>query len=349
MYYLERIAVCFFLLIIVSCGDDEIPQELSCAIDDFSSGVMVINEGPFQNGAGSINMIDDALGNISNAYTQNNCDSLLGSIAQSATVLNDRIAVVVNNSNLIKVLSKNTLEQEGEITGLNLPRYLIKGDGDLAYVSQWGADGVSGSVAEVDLSSYEVLRTVSTGSGPEELKMINGKLYVPHAGGFGRDSIVVVLEPSSMTIEKTIETGQNPQSIVADGNYVWVLNNGYNDWLNPDNSKNGSLVRLENDEIIESFDLGIGNTDLARSNGNGTLYWLSTDSVLFYEQNASSPGELTMGFFYDLALDNSTGRLYVCDAADFNSNGSILQLDLIDGSQITEFQVGIIPGEVVFY
>lgn len=337
----------------MSCGDDdEMTMGTSCSQDNLTAGVLIVNEGPFSNGTGSLTIQDDNLGLIQDAYTRNNCDSLAGSILQSATVIGDKIAVVSNLSNVVRILNANTMEEVGVISGLKLPRYIVGGAGNLAYVSQWGLDGVSGSVAEVDLSTFTVLREVATGSGPEELQLFDNMLYVPNSGGFGEDSTIVVINPADFTIAKTILTGINPQSLAFDvNNILWVLNVGAYDFVDPALNRPGSLVRITNDQVssgIEDLDTGVSN--LIYDDVERIFYWIQGANIASYK---SSGNTLTLdaipGFYYDLAQHPSTGIIYLCDAKDFNSQGEVLTYDPVTGAMGPSIAAGLIPSEVIFY
>ncbi|NNE30129.1 MAG: hypothetical protein HKN16_10865 [Saprospiraceae bacterium] len=354
LYYLV-----LFLSFIISCdSEDEIPSEIcngvevaldDCVQDNFSEGILVVNEGPFGSGSGSITMIDDALDLVPSAYRRNNCDTEIGNITQSAAIIGDKVLVVVHNANLIRVLDLSTLNELCTITGLELPRYVLPVTTNLAYVSQWGSDGVSGSVAEIELSSFSVTREVATGSGPEELVWFNDKLYVPHVGGFGRDSHLVVVNTATMSVVKKIVVGDNPQSAVVVGGDIWCLNSGFTDFGDPANSTLGSLMKIENDEVVETHVAPRGSTDLVFRFLTNTFYWRTQVSLQTMHVDGPFPQSLVFFVYYDLAYDVSRDQLVACDAKDFASQGAIVRINPEDGSKLEEIPAGLIPGEVVFY
>lgn len=328
----------------MSCNpDDDIPEDTSCSQDAIISGVMVVNEGPFTAGFGTLTVIDNTLGTIQDAFARNNCDSLLGNVVQSAAVLGNQIAVVVNNANVVYFLDATTLESKGSITGLSLPRYIVAGPDNRAYLSQWGSGG--GKVSEIDLDNYTITRELSTGNGPEELAFHNGKLYVPHVGGFLSDDKVVVIDPTSMSIEKTIVTGTNPQSIVFVGDDMWVINNGQYDEFNP---LPGALVKITDDVVAESYESPFGSADLGYAAAANSLFWLQFGNI-YQHVLGSGMAEAASGVYYDLSVNPDDGYLYLCNAKDFNSQGDLVVMDPMTLTVIETFPTGIIPGEILFY
>ena len=72
---------------------------------------------------------------------------------------NDKYYIVVNNSSKIEIVNKTDFVSTGVIEGLAQPRYFLGIDNQKAYVSQWGANGLDGSLAIIDLSDNSVTKT----------------------------------------------------------------------------------------------------------------------------------------------------------------------------------------------
>jgi hypothetical protein len=99
---------------------------------------------------------------------------------------------------------------------------------DKAYISQWGATGVDGSIAVLDLTSWEIQQTISTGSGTEQMLQVDGLIYAVNSGGFGRDSLLLGIDPNSNTIISETAVGDNPGSLVAgDSGNIWTIGRGH--------------------------------------------------------------------------------------------------------------------------
>ena len=183
----------FFLFLIsgvlfgLSSCKDEDPIEPST----FEDGIFVTNEGPFQNGTGTISFYSRKTGTITNnIFQEANDGEELGNIVQSMTIHNDLAYIVVNNANKIVIANATNFEKVGEITNLELPRYFLPVNEDKAFVSQWGADGTTGSVKVIDLTTNKISNTIDVRPGPESMIKIDGFVYVTNSGGFTADSVV---------------------------------------------------------------------------------------------------------------------------------------------------------------
>ncbi len=107
------------------------------------------------------------------------------------------------------------------IEGLELPRFFLPIDNQFAYVSQWGADGISGSLAKVDLLSKKVVKTIAIGSGPEKMLRVGNTVLVANGGGYGVDSTVVAIGTSDdQIIQRYYASGKNPSSMVLENQQV---------------------------------------------------------------------------------------------------------------------------------
>ncbi len=341
----------FFVLISLlafSCGTDEdpfIPEE-TCVKEVFESGLYIANEGPFSNGSGTITYFNTTSKAIQEeAFAFNNCDDPLGSIVQSIATFENKAYIVVNNSNKIIVADASSLEKSGEITGLELPRYFLPVGDNKAFVSQWGADGVTGSIAVVDLTSLNILKTIPANAGPENMILINDEVFVANAGGFARDSVVTVINVGTEEVTSTIILGDNPQSFVVDNsNRLWCLSKGFSDFYEPTNNTFGQLDLIENGQVTQSIEISNSSRWLAINNAGNELYYIGAGGI--YKQSVtSSTAETTpmiAGNFYSLAVDFNTNQIYASDALDFSSKGIIYRYNT-DGTAIDSFESGIVP------
>ena len=337
-----------FLLSLPSCEDDIIEDDLpTCVKDTYGTGVYISNEGPFSSGSGTITYFDsnnDLI--VQNSFSANNCELPLGNIVQSISFHNDLAFIVVNNANRIIVADGETLELQDSITGFELPRYFLGIDNNRALVSQWGADGLSGSVAVVDLNSFEISRSIPCGSGPENMFRNGDFVLVANEGGFGRDSVISVIHLGQEEVVATIPAGHNPHSFVRDVNQqIWCLSKGYKDWNDPSQSKPGQLSRIEANVVAHSVEIPDGSRWLA-INGNGDeLYYLNFGGIFRYSisNDVLDTAPYVDGNFYSLAIDPSNSILYASDAKDYASTGSVSRYNAL-GEHINTFDAGIIPG-----
>ena len=121
------------------------------------------------------------------------------------------------------------------------------------------------AVAALDTVSLEIENKVAVGRYPEELAVVNGKLYVANSGGndfpnYGKT--VSVVDLSTFKVEKDIEVIINPVSLQADSKGdVYVISMGNYDDVNNTLQRidattgevktigNGSLMKIVNDKL----------------------------------------------------------------------------------------------------
>ena len=334
-------------ILISSCSDDD---RILPSLEDYENGILVTNEGPFQNGTGTITYISDDYTTIEQqVFNQVNSEDL-GSIVQSIG-FNDELAyIVINNSNKIEVVNRYSFESISSITdGLMNPRYFFS-SGTNGYVTNWGDpfDNTDDFIAVIDLLSQTITSTISVAFGPEKLILINNVLYVAHQGGYGQNNILSVIDTSNNTLASTIEVGDVPNSMVVLDNNLWVLCGGNPDYTG--NETNGKLLKIDvsDNSVVQVFDfLTSDHPKHLSADGSHLIYNLN--GVVYSKDKAdiSLPQEsIISGTFY--AMTTKNGKLYATDAGDFASNGALKIVDLSTNSEIQSIQTGIIPGGVYF-
>lgn len=337
-----------------SCSDDNDSSNNSNSL--FDEGVFIANEGPFGSGTGTISFIDNEADAISSeVYSQANNGNALGNIVNDIEINGENAVIVVNNSNKVIVADKSTMNMLYEIDGIPLPRYATFINDSECMVSYWGADGVSGGVAKINVANGSIVEDIPLRSGPERMLYKNDKLYVTISGGFGRDSILHIMNPNSGIILETLMVGDNPIDLVSGmGSSVWVLGRGYTDFNNPSNNVSGKLLRINaQNEIQENFDVPAGSSNVEIDIDNNQLYFVNGFIGLVRVDNTLNDMLLVTpvmingsGIFpYATHYDNTTDILYVTDAQDFQSNGNIHLLS--NGSTLLQSYVtGIIPSAI---
>jgi hypothetical protein len=282
---------------------------------------------------------------VEDVYAAENCGATLGQFVQSLTFHNGRGYIVVNGANKVVVVDANSFQYIGVIEGLALPRFFMPVNDEVAYVSQWGADGLTGSLAKISLSSKKVLQTIPVGSGAEKMVLANDRLFVSNSGGYGLDSTIAVLRLSDDQLLSTFTaTGKNPSALMLEPGatpQVVYLCKGYYLDASPSgnlNVTNGSsagyplppygddLVRDESGQFFFTT-----NTQVYSGTGTAGNYNL----VPVFDQNA-----------YGLGIDPAQNLLYCGDAKDFSSAGEVV-VRRYDGTVVSRFNTGIAPGEIV--
>lgn len=341
----------FFLLVLgllglQSCKKDKVP---AAGAGNYSSGVFVVNEGPF-GGTGSISWYNPETGEtVQDVFSKANNGAVLGEFVQSLSLHGDKGYIVVNGANKVYVVDAVTFKFIDTIGGLALPRYLLPLSDDIALISQWGADGLSGSVARVDLRTRQVVQTIPTGKGPEKmLPQPDGTILIPNSGGFGVDSTVSILGLTAASeIARIALPGKKPGTAAVApfatgpfGPYSFVLCQG--SYL--DASPTGWVGASASAAGI-GYDIPPFGNDLVAAPDGQFLYFAAAGKI--FRVSSGGLNALIDQAAYGLGCDPVSGNLYCADAKDFNSSGEVVVYSPA-GQRLAAFPVGIAPGELVF-
>jgi len=335
----------FSLLFITSCVKDEPDDE---PITSFGDGIFIVNTESETSEKSSISYYDRTRDEIANdIYLKKNSLPIAKEL-YSMYLFNNKAYLVVAGVGKILVVDPLTMEMEATIDGFDLPHYFLPVGNNKAYVTDWGNDGVTGSVKVVDLNSNSITGTIPTGSGPEHLLKQGNNVYVSMTGGFFVDSVVTVINTSNDQISKNIDVDLVPSSMQLDKNGdIWVLCRGLIDFQNPDNTRQGKLIKLVNDEPALSLTVASAASDLVINNSKDVLYFLNPVGASWTWEHPISSNNLSNVPFIDISMnhlghDPETDLLIGADIGNGQQNGELILFDS-NGKEEIRFEVGILP------
>lgn len=338
----------FLALFLASCSsdDNDQPQNISA---DYENGIFVTNEGPFNNGSGTVTFISQDFSTVEQKIYKKVNGSDLGNVVQSMGFSGGDAFIVVNNSQKIVIVDRYTFQKKDSIvTGLETPRYFASSSLNKGYISDWGDPNDSNDdyVAVVDLRTNTISSTIPVPFGPDKILNLNNKIYVAHSGGYGHNNLISVISGNS--VQHTITVGDVPNSMVAVGDYLYIMGGGKPDYSG--NETPGSIVKIDlaTDEVLETYTFNISDHPSGLTADGSQLFYNLNGKVYKVNSNSVSlPGTpIVDGFFYSLEARNA--MLYATDAGDYASRGRLLIYDLSTNQQVQDFQVGIIPGGIYF-
>lgn len=317
----------------------------------FQNGLLITNEGPFNNGFGTVSFLNNTFTEIENDIFQTVNNDNLGNIVQSLGFNGNDAYIVANVSNRITVVDRFTFVETDRIeTGLENPRYFeaINGTG---YVSNWGdpLDPSDDYIAIIDLSSNTVTATIPVGEGPERMLYNGDKLYVLLRGGFGQNNSVVVINPDTNSIITEIEVGLVPDSLaLSEDGSLWVLSSGGSAFSGNETSGQFDRINTTTDQVMQTFAY-TNNEHPSFLNiiGNEVFYYLNSGVFSANALDFTIPPvpDFTTPVLWNMFLpDNRT--LIGCNAGDFASNGAIHIYDVLTTEELAAIEVGIIPGNI---
>ena len=184
------------------------------------AGFYLLNEGNMGSNKATLDYYDYT----TRVYTKNifaatnpNVVAELGDVGNDLKIYGNKLYAVINCSNLVEIMDARTAKHLGMVEIANC-RY-IAFSGDKAYVSSYAGpvqlnpnrDQI-GYIAEIDTATFQITRTVTVGYQPEELAVVNGKLYVANSGGYrypNYDKTVSVIDLATFTEIKQIPVAIN--------------------------------------------------------------------------------------------------------------------------------------------
>lgn len=339
--------ICASLVSFAACekGTDSIVTQ------PYQNGVFITHEGAFSGGTGTVSFYNRTAGGIKNdIFATENGFSVIGNILQSMTIVKDNAYLVVNNANKIVIVDAQTFKYRDSISSTTMPRYLLDIDGKKGVVSEWGANGLAGAVKILDYATKKFTKTIATGKGAERMLKVGNNVWVVNNGGFGSDSTVTIVDITSETATGKITIGTSPNSIVQDVNGdIWVLAGGA--WGAP----NGKLVHIKNNTIVAVFNVPQGSGSLITNTAKNILYFRGGKAVYQKDLTTAPPSvfvdkpasNAVFGALYGLGLDPQTGNLFLADAKNYSSTGTVYVFNT-SKALMDSMKTGIIPNNFWF-
>ncbi len=343
---MNKATILFFGLLLIST---------TAAAQKTLNKVIIANEGNFGAGNATLTAFDfDAKTTIDGVFFNAN-GVTLGDVAQSLIEIDDLLYIVVNNSQKIVITNPDNFQQTGQISlgaGVS-PREIIPIGNGKAYIT----DLFGNHVLVADLDTKSVLSdTVKVGRNPDQMLKVGDHVFVAN-NGFGADSTIFKIDIATHAVIDTIEVSRGPAGMVLDNEgTLWVVCTGYSgDYdddfnLIPGTARPGGVhgINPGTGEVTASIDVESAGSDLAINESNDDLYINSGGiRVVNLKKLSTVADTLIKGNFYSFNYDPVNQLFFTADAKSFSSAGEISYYSK-DGTLISSFSSGIIPGDIHF-
>ena len=373
---------CLILAVVSSCREDFyiIPSQnqdtgVAPTRGDIV-GMYVLNEGNMGSNKASIDFLDldenkPTVHYHRNIYSERNPNVVkeLGDVGNDIKIYGGKLWIVVNVSNKVEVATADSCKR---ITQINIPncRYLAFKDG-FAYVSSYvgpvklDKDAPLGMVYKVDTVDFKKKDSVVVGYQPEELCIVENKLYVANSGGYRMPNYDNTLSEIDLTTFKEIrkiKVGLNLHHCQVDHyGQIWVTSRGnYKDVP----SRIYRLYKGHNQlyEVIDSIDTPVSGLSIV---GDSLYYYGSawnsataTNTISYGLINVRTHQTIETNLFsapqikditmpYGIMVNPIDRDFYLMDAKNYVSSGSLLHFKP-DGTFDWSVQTGDIPGHATF-
>ena len=337
-------------------------------------GMYVLNEGNMGSNKCTLDYLDlsgETIHYLRNIYAERN-DSMvkeLGDVGNDAQIYGSRLWLVINCSNKVEVLRAKDAVTLGKIDVPNC-RYVTFHKG-YAYVTSYvgpvsvNQDAPLGQVYKIDTLTLQTVAKVTVGYQPEEMAVIDDKLYVANSGGYmvpDYDHTVSVIDLKTFTEERKIDVAVNLHRCRADQyGQLWVSSRGdyYEEpshlcWLQRD--VNGQMHKMGRIDVPISdmcivgdslYFIGVQfNYNTMKNERTLGIIDVTTHEVT-NNRLTTAPEADAMIQPYGIIVNSNERDFYLMDAKNYVSSGDLLHFKK-DGTFDYKVRTGDIPAHAVF-
>ena len=195
------------------------------------SGVLVLNEGNYQFSNASLTFYDPVADTVANNLFYKVNDAPLGDVAESMALVEGKLYIVVNNSNLIYKVDANTMvcdtTKPFKLGDFYSPRERFFVSPEKAYVSDLMGSGLW-IINPKDMSHCGF---VETGKTTEKMVPVGNELFVSNWSNYYlpemEKNTVQVIDMNNDVKVAEFQVGKEPNTMAVDKNgHVWVLCEG---------------------------------------------------------------------------------------------------------------------------
>ena len=334
-------------------------------------GLYILNEGNMGANRCTLDYLDlsgtdSTIHYYRNIYAERNPSTVkeLGDVGNDIGIYGSKLWIVVNCSNKVEVCEARSTRRLGQVNIDNC-RYLAF-DGGFAYVSSYaGPVQVAencplGRVYKVDTLTMQKVDSVVVGYQPEEMAIVDGKLYVANSGGYRvplYDNRIMVIDLTTFQVIKEIEVDVNLHRLLADSHgQLWVSTRGNYFDVAP------KLYCLKDDKVVARLEIPISSMTIV----GDSLYYIGTtfsyvdggykkdfgivdvalqrcSVVVTFE----APEIKNITLPYGIIVNPHDRDFYILDAKNYVSSGELLHFDA-EGHFLWRVSTGDIPSRGVF-
>ena len=333
-------------------------------------GFYLINEGNMGSNKATLAYFDETQGVYHrNIYAERNPNVVkeLGDVGNDIQIYGNKLYAVINCSNKVEVMEVATAKRIGQIDITNC-RYIKFHEGHAYVTSYAGPVEINpnyeqkGYVAMVATAPLKVIDTCIVGFQPDELEIVDGKIYVANSGGYmvpNYENTLSVIDVATFKEEERVEIDINLQCVIGDEyGGLWVSTRG--DYYEKESKLYCYDVRKK--RIEKEVDVPVSSMWL----DGDFLYVVSiawshitmTDEVTYAVVNVKTREIVTRNFItdgtdkkikkpYGVAVNPLTKDIYVTDAKNYVNPGTLYCFGQ-DGVMKWNVRTGDIPAHFAF-
>ena len=363
------------LMAMAACRHDDeifIPEKVVVSRPELSDivGFYLLNEGNMGSNKSTLDYYDYSTG----IYTRNiygNANSSvpkeLGDVGNDLAIYGSKLYAIINCSNKVEVMEAATATRIGQIDIPNC-RYIKFHDG-YAYITSYAGPveinpyyEQKGYVVKVDTATLQIVDRCIVGFQPDELEIVDGKIYVANSGGYmvpNYENTLSVIDVATFKEEERVPIAINLQCVSGDRyGGLWVSSRG--DYY--DEPSRLFCYDVRKKKVEKELDVPVSAMWL----DGDSLYVVSVawsnitmdDDVTYAIINVKSRQVVTRNFIsdgtetkikkpYSVAVHPETKDIYVTDAKNYVNPGTLYCFGQ-DGVMKWSVRTGDIPAHFAF-
>lgn len=351
-----------------SCREDVyvFPSESSGIDEPRQSGVegfYLLNEGNMGSNKASLDYFDETTGTYTrDIYAERNPDVVkeLGDVGNDIYIYGSKLYALINCSHKVEVMEAATARRVAKIDIANC-RYAI-GDGGYLYVSSYvtptrnDPKAPRGAVYRIDTLSLKVIDHVEVGYQPEEMAIVDGKLYVANSGGYRKpnyDRTLSVVDLQTFSTIGEIDVAINLHHVRSDRRGLLYVSSRGNNASIPSRLY---VVDPKAEKVVDEIDLPVTNLWLhgdsayiyATEQGRKSYAILNLNTRSIVDNSIIKDGtEAEIKLPVLIAVHPTTREIYIADARNYVTSGR-LHCYSPDGIRRWTQTTGEIPAHIVF-
>ena len=321
-----------------------------------TEGLYILNEGILALKPSTLSYFDiERKQLVESVYSKFNYNTL-GVHATDMLWYGSKLYVVMSLSGYVEIIDPLFAKSIKRVTYKDIVYDEVPHDYLAAYKNNIFISSSEGRVAVMDTASLEIYKYIDLGTTPQQMVVFGGRLFVTNSGKSSShfDSTISVIDLNSLKEERKIVIGVNPIAIATDGQGNLFVSYGSGD---PSLSQGIVKFNTLSNEISPVLDTTAGIVRYFKDKLFVTGGYLNNQTIKVLDLKNINKGTsefITDGTSlrrpYALNIDESNGDVYIGDAEDEISGGTIYCFDKFGKKKFSFYdQSGIRPNSFVFY
>ena len=343
---MRLISLWILLFFVVGCKKKT--TTINSDVSELKHGLLVLNEGLFNLNNASLSWVDLNTNTVSEDFFLQKTGRKLGDTGNDLQRYGAKIYVLVNVSSTIEVLDANIGSSIKQISmQLN---GIAKQPRNLAfYGSKVFISCFDGYVDVIDTASLTVEKRIKVGSNPEDMVVVNQRLYVSNSGGLipSLDSTLSIIDCQNLVELEKIVVGKNPGKIVALNDSILYVHVRGNYSTIPSVLKKVNVGISKNQETIPIKISGMEKMEnqlLIYTSESVSLYDMKTNATI--NSDFIPLNDITT--LYRIQYVEALKQLFLFDANTYTNSGYIHRFSNT-GQYIQKYHVGLNPNSLIYY